>query len=316
MLKHLCVCHSRFNFVYKPRESSASHIVVEVTLNVRYDGSYEGNAWNLLAQPNQVFEDPQNRSSITELLVWRKIPQPPPSFNEFLPTKKPAVQQRPNKIGHNRVYFHFGTWLPYISPKEMETESDNEGLDWHPENSRREMNDFTDVNEGEKVVMNEWNTFVSVKFKILAVNQVVPACRMFIQQCGPSLLKQKLYRNVVLHFVCLHDFGILSATDLYPLILELQQLASTISDLKHESADAMEIDSMFDKENQLHPQSPSTKEWRKPRVTEDFNQKMTDAEDLNQVALMPNTAHATNKKDAIQSWVTAYQHWLSKNKEL
>lgn len=308
MMKHLCVCHSRLNFVYKPKES-LTHFVVEVTLNVNYDGSYEGNAWHLLAQPDKVFEGPQYCSSFTEFLVWRKVPQPPPSLSEFLAPSAPALPRCPNKIGHNRLYFHFGTWLPYVSPKEMVTESDNEGLDWHPEFSRQEMNDFTDVNDGEKAVMNEWNTFVSVNFKILAVNQVVPACQMFIQQCCPRLLNQRLYRNVLLHFVCLHDFGVLSATDLYHLVLELQQLAKSMN----LESDFMETDDLMFDQSLLHLQSSNTKAEIPTLTSSDSHPKMI--ENMKQDSLVPNTHDAINEKDSTQSWETAYQYWLHKSNE-
>ena len=61
--------------------------------------------------------------------------------------------------GRNRLYFHSRNILP-IQPSEFDENSDDEiDPDWLREYTERMMDEFTDVNDGEKAIMKLWNLF-------------------------------------------------------------------------------------------------------------------------------------------------------------
>lgn len=94
-------------------------------------------------------------------------------------------QQRTHISGHNRLYFHSDSCVP-LRPQEMEVDSEDErdpawlkektskvrsGRCCHGDGSRtalkrkpllslQQIEEFTDVNEGEKEIMKLWNLHV------------------------------------------------------------------------------------------------------------------------------------------------------------
>lgn len=68
--------------------------------------------------------------------------------------------QRPYMIGHNRLYHHTTTCLP-IYPKELSVDSEGEhDPRWLQTKTMMMIDEFTDVNEGEKELMKMWNLHV------------------------------------------------------------------------------------------------------------------------------------------------------------
>ena len=59
-----------------------------------------------------------------------------------------------------RLYHHTSTCLP-IQPKELDVDSEGEGdPDWLRAKTCMMIDEFTDVNEGEKELMKMWNLHV------------------------------------------------------------------------------------------------------------------------------------------------------------
>lgn len=85
------------------------------------------------------------------------------------------------------------------------------------------IDEFTDVNEGEKELMKMWNLHV-MKYNFVGDCQIPIACQMFLQMKGKELLEKNLYRNFILHMSSLHDFGMLSPVALYQTVQMLNQL--------------------------------------------------------------------------------------------
>ena len=64
--------------------------------------------------------------------------------------------------GHNRLYFHSTSQLP-VRPANLSDDSEEEcegATSWLNEHMGRLMDEFTDVNEGEKIMMKLWNCFM------------------------------------------------------------------------------------------------------------------------------------------------------------
>ncbi|XP_056020203.1 polycomb protein suz12-B-like isoform X2 [Ostrea edulis] len=74
LLKHLRLCHARFNFIYVPHPKG---VRIDVTINERYDGSYAGNPQNLFSNVDIGYafrrDGPIRRTPVTQVLVYRNL---------------------------------------------------------------------------------------------------------------------------------------------------------------------------------------------------------------------------------------------------
>ncbi|CAH0546506.1 unnamed protein product [Brassicogethes aeneus] len=223
LLKHLKLCHSRFTFTYVPITVGAR---VDVGINEMYDGSYTGSPHDLISQPSVCAfsrNGPVRRASVTHILVCHPK-RPKPSLSEFLELDDCEYDgQRPFITGHNRLYHHTTTCLP-IYPKEMDNDSEGENdPEWLRNKTMMMIDEFTDVNEGEKELMKMWNLHV-MKYGFVGDCQIPLACQMFVQHKGKDLLMKNLYKNFVVHMCSLFDFGLVSAVCLYTTLQKLQEL--------------------------------------------------------------------------------------------
>uniref|UniRef100_A0A8C1P4Q5 SUZ12 polycomb repressive complex 2 subunit b n=1 Tax=Cyprinus carpio TaxID=7962 RepID=A0A8C1P4Q5_CYPCA len=159
LLKHLKLSHSRFIFNYVPHPKGAR---IDVSINECYDGSYVGNPQDIHSQPGFAFSrnGPVKRTAVTRILVCRPK-RTKPSLSEFLESEDgEPEQQRTYVSGHNRLYFHSDSCMP-LRPQEMEVDSEDErDPEWLREKTTTQIEEFTDVNEGEKEVMKLWNLHV------------------------------------------------------------------------------------------------------------------------------------------------------------
>lgn len=103
LLKHLKLCHARFNFTYQPAAQNGARI--DVTINDSYDGSYAGSPYDLAGPSGCSFArtcGPVRRTTVTNLLVCRPRRQKA-GLDEFLVLDEDDLSnQRPYITGHNR----------------------------------------------------------------------------------------------------------------------------------------------------------------------------------------------------------------------
>lgn len=131
-----------------------------------------------------------------------------------------------------RLYHHTITCLP-VFPKELEVDSEGETDPlWLQQKTMMMIDEFTDVNEGEKELMKMWNLHV-MKYNFVGDCQIPIACQMFLQFRGKELLEKNLYRNFVLHMSSLHDFGLITPHILYQTIQMLNQILAESNETKH-----------------------------------------------------------------------------------
>lgn len=232
LLKHLKLCHSRFTFTYVPISFGAR---IDVAINELYDGSYTGSPHDLISQPSMCAfsrNGPVRRACVTHILVCHPK-RPKPSLSEFLELDDCDYDgQRPFITGHNRLYHHTTTCLP-IYPKEMDVDSEGENdPEWLQTKTMMMIDEFTDVNEGEKELMKMWNLHV-MKYGFVGDCQIPLACSMFVQHKGKELLMKNLYRNFVVHMCSLFDFGLVSAVSLYQTIQKLQEMVNETSAIRN-----------------------------------------------------------------------------------
>ncbi|XP_041986801.1 polycomb protein suz12-B [Aricia agestis] len=257
LLKHLKLCHSRFNFTYFPIPGGAR---IDVSINELYDGSYTGSPHDLIAAQGRggapiggggptttgaggPRSGPTRRASLTHLLVWRARPRRRPvrhSLAEFLELDDADTgdAQRPYLTGHNRLYHHTITCLPvYPNELDIDSESETDPL-WLQQKTMMMIDEFTDVNEGEKELMKMWNLHV-MKYNYVGDCQIPLACQMFLQMKGKELLEKNLYRNFILHMCSLHDFGLISPVALYQTIQMLNQMLADNAEAKEKMRESL-----------------------------------------------------------------------------
>uniref|UniRef100_A0A671X3J9 SUZ12 polycomb repressive complex 2 subunit a n=1 Tax=Sparus aurata TaxID=8175 RepID=A0A671X3J9_SPAAU len=208
LIKHLKLSHSRFIFNYVPHPKGAK---IEVSINDSYDGSYAGNPQDIHNQPGFAFSrnGPVKRTAVTHVLTCRPK-RTKASLSEFLESEDgDREQQRTYISGHNRLYFHSDSCVP-LRPQEMEVDSEDErDPDWLKEKTAKQIEDFTDVNEGEKEIMKLWNLHV-MKRGFIADNQMNVACLLFAEHNAAHIVKHNLFRNFLLHLISMHDFNLIT----------------------------------------------------------------------------------------------------------
>ncbi|XP_053273850.1 polycomb protein suz12-B isoform X4 [Pleuronectes platessa] len=235
LLKHLKLSHSRFIFNYVPDPKGAR---IDVSINECYDGSYVGNPQDIHSQPGFAFSrnGPVKRTAVTHILVCRPT-RTKPSLSEFLETEDGELeQQRTYVSGHNRLYFHSDSCMP-LRPQEMEVDSEDErDPEWLREKTATQLDEFTDVNEGEKEVMKLWNLHV-MKHGFIADNQMNQAIKAFVEKRGAHIIRRNLCRNFLLHLVSMHDFNLVSTATIDRAMAQLRQIQEDLPDTAEEEAD-------------------------------------------------------------------------------
>lgn len=103
LLKHLKLCHARFNFTYVETDND-SRARIDVCINELYDGSYTGSPNDLVGPSGFAFSraGPVRRTIVTRILVCRPR-RLKPTLAEFLEIDENELNsQRPYITGHNR----------------------------------------------------------------------------------------------------------------------------------------------------------------------------------------------------------------------
>ncbi|XP_008414457.1 polycomb protein suz12-B isoform X1 [Poecilia reticulata] len=235
LLKHLKLSHSRFIFNYVPHPKGAR---IDVSINECYDGSYVGNPQDIHSQPGFAFSrnGPVKRTPVTHILVSRPK-RTKPSLSEFLESEDGELeQQRTYVSGHNRLYFHSDSCMP-LRPQEMDVDSEDErDPEWLREKTATQLDEFTDVNEGEKEVMKLWNLHV-MKHGFIADNQMKQAVMLFVENLGAHIIRRNLCRNFLLHLVSMHDFNLVSTATIDEVMASLRELKEELPDAKGEQQD-------------------------------------------------------------------------------
>ncbi|XP_050441495.1 polycomb protein suz12-B [Adelges cooleyi] len=250
LLKHLKLCHARFTFSYVPTGSGAR---IDVAINENYDGCYIGSPQDLIAQPQRdesknvgyriTRVGPVRRAVVSKIVVCHPKRLRRASLSEFLHELEDTDGydgQRPYVTGHNRLYHHTSTCLP-IYPREMDEDSEDESDPiWLRKKTAMMIDEFTDVNDGEKEIMKMWNLHV-MKEGFVGDCQISLALSMFVELKGKDILRKNLYRNFMLHLCNLCDLRLISPVTFYTTIQKLQDIIaidSKASNVLYESFEA------------------------------------------------------------------------------
>ncbi|XP_019853749.1 PREDICTED: polycomb protein suz12-B-like isoform X3 [Amphimedon queenslandica] len=150
LLKHMSLCHPRFLFTYTPIEGGAS---IDVRINKMYDSP---DSLDLSEKDDSILtrkKRPTKCEPFTRLLVKSRGSKGRATHDlkEFM-AKRQFVKTEPS-----RVFYHTHTCLPMLL---HEIDSDEDPVpQWLKITSNKMVDEFIDVNQGEKQFMKIWNTF-------------------------------------------------------------------------------------------------------------------------------------------------------------
>merc|ERR1712126_483632 len=238
LLKHLKLSHPRFLFTYVPIPEGAR---IDVSVSELYDSTYVGNPHDMISQPpGYAFSrnGPVQRTAITNILVCKPL-RTRASLSEFLELENdehsgPYENQRPFVSGHNRLYHYSVPQLPIPSHAILrgDDEEDHPDPEWLRIKTSKMIDDFTDVNAGEKEFMKMWNNHVQ-KYTYVGDCQMPQALAMFIDIRGQDIVQKNLFRNFSLHLVNLFEFGVIGPSHVFTAISRLQALVRSLG-LQHD----------------------------------------------------------------------------------
>lgn len=180
-----------------------------------------------------------------------------------------------------------------MHPKELDIDSEGESDPlWLRQKTIQMIDEFTDVNEGEKELMKLWNLHV-MKNGYVGDCQLPLACEMFLDANGHEIIRKNIYRNFILHMCSLFDYGLVSPEALYKTVQKLQGILSKY-------AEGQELMSR-QREQQL-------KYWLEVGIHKQDEQKLkspqksapTPATNNNNTQIKTETLTASNKKSAMQ----------------
>ncbi|KAI3379376.1 hypothetical protein SNEBB_005469 [Seison nebaliae] len=129
--------------------------------------------------------------------------------------------------------------------KNEESEDSNQSEDeeqfneWINEQHEILLNEFADVNVGEKEMMLLWNRHMN-NINIIADHQISLSCFSFLLEHINLIIHRGIERNCILHFINLYSFGLLNSIQLFLLINSLQILEQKIISKRIDKNDFLE----------------------------------------------------------------------------
>lgn len=227
LFMHLKCTHPRFNFNLVEEDN---HPLIEITLNLSYDGSYCGFKYpghDLRRDFRFTPAEPERRTSTTQLIHFKSRRRQLTSALENLATHDGEVlvideDEADVDVCSGRLYYHTSTCLP-VKPNEGDIDSEADiDPEWLRERTQLMIDEFTDVNEGEKEILKIWNLHIMKNYKYKGDNMMRQACLDLVDMEGHTILSKNLFRNFTLHLANLYDFGLLGSRDVLECIRRLR----------------------------------------------------------------------------------------------
>lgn len=229
LMAHFRHWHPRANYLLTWDDVELSIPLIEITINPAYDGSYCGFKF-----PGH---DQRRDFKFTSKSPQKRVPT---LIHTFFRPKKHKIsaildtrpEQESDMLADNeeadidvcsgRLYYHTSTCLP-VKPNEgdIDSEADTDP-EWLMERTQLMIDEFTDVNEGEKELLKLWNLHMMNNSKYRADHMIRQACLDFVQQKGIIILSKNIVKNFTLHLANLYDYGLISSKDMLECIRGLK----------------------------------------------------------------------------------------------
>lgn len=226
LMMHLKSWHLRFKVDLRYEDGIP---LIDLRINTTYDGSYLGFKYpghDLKHDFKFRSGPPKRRESQTQVIYFR--------------SKGKLRNDRQNSPGHigsandddevdvdvcsGRLYYHTSTCLP-VKPNEVDIDSEADvDPDWLQERTQLMIDEFTDVNEGEKEILKLWNLHIMRNYKYKSDTMIRQACLDFVDKEGSTILAKNLSKNLTLHMVNLHEYGLISSGDILECIRRFRKI--------------------------------------------------------------------------------------------
>ena len=199
--------------------STVNKVQLNISLNSFYNGSYLGNFYDAHSGKGHSLSrnKPMKRIPVTFIYVCKK---------KNLDFSNDAhdiynlneIKAMSSLNGLEKLFYHSRTCSP-ISASELQDLKDSDSeLDpeWLKEQTGLFIQEFADVNQGEKEIMRLWNLHV-LQNNFISDSQFFYACESFIEKCGSNIIENNLVNNFYLHLANLNDYGLLEASKIVKL---------------------------------------------------------------------------------------------------
>jgi len=233
LLKHIRCCHPRFNVYYSAQPKYGR---VDISLNVTYDGSFEGNSQDAgLTRLGVSFSRCRaiQRTPMTQILVHPRLRLQAANegtLQEFIEptTAEDSADNRSGYMtGHNRLYYRSTTVQP-LTAADMDYDSETDDKpSWLKTKMCKLMDDFTDVNPGEKEVLKLWNLHV-MENDWTGYQHIPDLLQTFVGGKGSLLLEKQLENNFLQHLINLQDFGLIKPSVVHQSFVSLLRHKGTL----------------------------------------------------------------------------------------
>ena len=221
LLQHLNSTHPRLEFKYIPSDSLT---VVDVRVNSEYDGSFSGDPKELGRQGVALWRyGPIRRKPYNSIIhlspvgVGRKE-----DIAKFITSYDNDCQQY---LGMDRVFFHSRTCHP-ILPSEINSDSEDDNNEWLLSQTKKLINDFTDVNQQEKEIMKLWNIHI-IQSKVVGDCHIAQACITFAEAHAKTIREKSLTNNFLAHLVQLCDQGLITLDQIQDSLSIITELTNS-----------------------------------------------------------------------------------------
>jgi polycomb protein SUZ12 len=200
--------------------ATVNKVQLNVTINELFNGSYLGNCYDAHSAFGYSLSrhEPTKRIPVTFIFVCKK--KNLDYSNEAIDIY--ALNEIKAMSSNNcleKLFYHTRT-CSTISVGELNNnliDSDDElDPEWLKEQTGLFIQEFADVNSGEKEIMRLWNLHI-LHNNFIADSQVFNACETFIEYFGSFILENNLVNNFYLHLANLSDYGLLDANKITKL---------------------------------------------------------------------------------------------------
>lgn len=234
LLQHLRFWHFRFTFDISQENSIT---IIEMKLNPSFDGSYCGFKYpgHDLKRDFRFTPDHPKRNlyePITQTIFFRSKRINFPSIDNSNGYDNGTAyddEEADVDVCSGRLYYHTSTCLP-IKPNEGDIDSEADmDPEWLRERTQLMIDEFTDVNEGEKEIFKLWNLHIMRNYKYKGDSKMRQACLDFVQSEGQTMLSKNLVKNFILHLSSLFQHGLISSGDHLECIRMLRKLKPAVT---------------------------------------------------------------------------------------
>jgi len=124
-----------------------------------------------------------------------------------------------------RQMYHGRNWIPMAKYGEGESEADCD-CSWTFSCNKNRLEDFVDVNDAEKTLMNMWNVHAD-KYQGRGVRHLEKMLKDFVTDRFHSPVEHNLYKNFVCHISGMLQAGLISQKSMLFCVMAMQGIDST-----------------------------------------------------------------------------------------